>query len=165
MFPPVNRRRMMTATAAAVAFIAVTAIPSAAAPADPIFAAIERCRVAEAQSQARYARVRACYRDAKTAGLGDDSELFDRNAYVEAMLGTDPDAYTDETVTAWWNSVGDLFEIEPTTLAGILALLRFAEALAEDDQALVQENSILLVTTLAAAVDALSCRGAEGRAS
>ena len=132
---------------------------SAATP-DPIFPAIERCRELEAHSQARYARVSACYRDAKAAGLGDDAELFDRNAYVEAMLGFDPDAYTDETATAWWDAVGDLFEVEPTTLAGILALLRFAEALAEAEQTLVEENSILLVATMAAAVDALSSRGA-----
>jgi hypothetical protein len=57
-------------------------------------------------------------------------------------------------------AVDELFSIEPTTLLGTLALLRFAEGLvANDDLELVEENSTVLVATLAASVAALASRG------
>jgi hypothetical protein len=31
--------------------------------------------------------------------------VTDRNAFVEAELGCDPDDYTNETADAWWESV------------------------------------------------------------
>jgi hypothetical protein len=51
---------------------------------------------------------------------------------VEAKLGSDPDDYTDKTASAWCEAADELFATEPTTLAGMPALLRFADDLGED---------------------------------
>jgi hypothetical protein len=87
---------------------------------DPIFKAIEECIAKKMICDDRYARVSRAYRKAKDAGLGDDSSLNRRNAFVEAELGFHPDDFTDETASAWWDSIDELFETEPTTLAGVL---------------------------------------------
>jgi hypothetical protein len=88
----------------------------------------------------------------RKAGLGEGSKLADRNAFVEAELGSHPDDYTDETATAYWDSVDELFATEPMTLAGVLALLRYADELSAKEQTLVEENAVSLVSTLTAAI-------------
>jgi hypothetical protein len=70
-------------------------------------------------------------------------------------LGRQPDKFTDETADAYWEAVDDLFATEPTTLAGGLAMLRFADQLiADGDQDLVSENVESLVGSLTAAMSA-----------
>lgn len=159
MFPPVDRRRLITGAAAVVAVIAIpqSAAP-AAMPADPIFAAIEKHTQAKVQSDARYAESSHWYREAERLIRG--KSLKKRNAFVEAKLGCDPDVYTTETAAARWQAVDEALCTEPTTLAGVLALLRFAEDLiVNDDRDLVEENSAALVTALAASIEALVHRG------
>ncbi|MCA1546301.1 hypothetical protein I6F36_05720 [Bradyrhizobium sp. BRP19] len=123
-------------------------LPSATRGADPIFAAIDDCVLKQAQSDARYARVTAAYRKAAKHGLDDASSLEDRNAFVQAEVGQDPDEYTDEAASAFWQAADDLFEIEPTTLAGVVALLRFADDLGDRNKDLVEGNAVKLVRTL-----------------
>ncbi|SDK14073.1 MULTISPECIES: hypothetical protein [Bradyrhizobium] len=134
----------------------VAAVPTAS-PAmptnDPIFAAIERARQAKAQSDARYARVSKLYKSAAKRGLGEESSLDERNAFVEAKFGCDPDIYTDETAQALWDAVDETFEVVPTTPAGMLALLRFADKLGERESDLVLENAFTLIATLTAAAE------------
>ena len=120
---------------------------------DPIFKAIEECAAKKKISDDRYAQVSRAYRKAKEAGLGDDSSLTSRNAFVEAELGCHPDDYTDETASDWWDSIDELFETEPTTLAGVLALLRHAADLCDTDRTLVEENAVSLIGTLTAAIE------------
>jgi hypothetical protein len=88
---------------------------------DPIFEALETAITKKRASNERYAIVRYAYAEAKKRGLGDDSPLVDRNAFVEGVVGQDPDQFTDETADAYWEAVDDLFEVEPTTLLGVLA--------------------------------------------
>lgn len=123
-------------------------LPSAARGADPIFAAIDDCILKQAQSDARYARVKAAYGKAAKHGLDDKSSLEDRNAFVQAEIGQDPDEYTDEAASAFWQAADDLFDIEPTTLAGVVALLRFADDLGDKNKDLVEGNAVKLVRTL-----------------
>jgi hypothetical protein len=156
---PVDRRQILTGGAALATVVATPQMPAQAATPDPIFAAIEICKELKAQCDARYARVSCLYGEARKAGLRDESELVERNAFVEERLGCHPDSYTDQTADAWWEAIRDLFGIEPTTLPGILALLRFAELVAEDDNDLVEENSTVLVATLAASMETITNRG------
>jgi hypothetical protein len=58
-----------------------------AVDADPIFVAIEMAQSAKTEAEARYALVRKWYKIAKERGLGNDSPLTDRNAFVEARIG------------------------------------------------------------------------------
>lgn len=131
-------------------------LPSPANQSDPIFAAIEDCIAKRAQSDARFARVSAAYRKAAKHGLGVESSLEDRNAFVEAEVGQDPDDYTDETSSAWWEATDNLFDIEPTTLAGVVALLRFADDLAERNKDALEDNAVKLVRTLLIATSNLA---------
>lgn len=131
-------------------------LPSVARQSDPVFAALEDCTAKQTESDARYARVRAAYRKAAKDGLGDESELTARNAFVEAEIGRDPDEYTDEAATVWWKAVDDLFDTNPTTLAGMAALLRYADNLADKNADLVESNAVKLVRTLLVATFNLS---------
>jgi len=66
------------------------------------------------------------YKEAAKKGLGDDSPLKDRNAFVGAKLGCDPDTFTDGPAAEYWDAAGEVFSTVPTTKAGLVALLSFA---------------------------------------
>jgi hypothetical protein len=121
--------------------------------ADPIFAEIAKFRAAKKKSAAAYARVNRLYKDAAENGLGPDSELKDRNAFVAARLGCDPDEFTDGPAFEYWDSVDDAFSTVPTTKTGFVALLRFAAEMNERDRDLLEENVEGLICSLNAAVD------------
>ncbi|SFN80782.1 hypothetical protein SAMN05216573_12255 [Bradyrhizobium sp. Rc3b] len=78
------------------------------------------------------------YRKAANHGLDDASSLEDRNAVVEAEVGQDPDEYTDEAASAFWQAADDLFDIKPTTLARVVAFLRFADDLGDSNKTLLK---------------------------
>jgi hypothetical protein len=134
--------------------------PSIAAGADPIFAALDAALAAKAESDRRYAGVSKLYKLAKRHGLGDDSSLDERNKFVESRLGSDPDAYTDETADAYFEAVDEAFTVKPSTIPGVLALLRFARDLPDED--LVKENAVSsLIPMLIEALEALDDPGIE----
>lgn len=53
-----------------------------------------------------------------------------------------------QTASAWREAVDDLFETDPTTLAGMAALLRYADNIADKNEELVERNAVKLVRTL-----------------
>lgn len=123
---------------------------------DPIFAEIAKCHAAQKKSLKAYARVSGLYKQAEKAGPGKDKPLEDRNAFVAARLGCDPDEYTDGPAAARWNAVDDALATVPTTRSGFVALLRFAEDVVNaGDRDLVAENIEVLLSSLSAAADAL----------
>lgn len=148
-------RRLMPAWLA----VLPAAVPAAAEKlADPIFGAIAACRAAKAASDAAYARVRNLYQEAAEAGLGGDSPLAGRYAFVEARLGRHPDEYTDGPAFALWDCYEEFAEIEPTTLPGLFAMLIYAGEVAECDRDAF--NDVDIFSTFAAAANALLGRQA-----
>ena len=125
---------------------------------DPIFKAIDECIEKKKISDARYAESKRAYLRGKEV-LGAGCSFASLNAFMAAELGCNSDDYTDETASAWWNSMDELFEIEPTTLAGVLALLRHVESLAAaNEEWIVEEHSMVLLSTLAAAIERIGVR-------
>jgi hypothetical protein len=90
--------------------------------------------------------------------LEGESHRSDREAFVVSEIGCDPDDYTDETVGAWWDSADELFETQPTTLAGVIALLRHADALCDRNAPLIEQNAVPLISNLAAAFQQIAVR-------
>ena len=76
-----------------------------------------------------------------------------RNAFVEKMLGEDPDSITDDFASELWDSYEDFAQTVPTTLAGLQAMLVFAYEVAEQDADVLNEAGIF--ATLATAAKAL----------
>jgi hypothetical protein len=124
---------------------------------DPIFKAIQECTEKKKISDTRYAESKRAYLKGKEV-LGAGCSFASLNTFMAAELGCDSDDYTDETASAWWESVEELFEIEPTTFAGVLALLRHADSLSAMDRELLEENAAPLISTLTAAIERIGVR-------
>jgi len=150
MFPPGQPTADgWTATAAAVDRSCCNAYP-ARRPGGPIFAA-DPSYAGWRRRRARpaMARIRACTEIAKIFCFFFWPALatipnFSPECYVEAMLGTDPDAYTDEPSDAVVETQvgGTLSRLSPRLWGqGFSRCCGLQRRWPKDDQALVQENS------------------------
>jgi hypothetical protein len=118
---------------------------------DPIFDAIEACREAKRTSDAANAKVSQLYELAEKS-VGPNLKAC--NAFIEMIIGDDPDDYTNGPASALWDSYEDFAETVPTTLAGLQAMLAFAdEVTAHDADAF---NEVAIFSTFATAAKALN---------
>ena len=106
---------------------------------DPIFAAIQACRTAKRESDAAYARVNSLH-------------ALARHAYIKKALGCDEDAYTEGPASALWDAYGAFAETVPTTLAGLFAMLIFADQITDHDR---DALGVTIFSTFATAAKAL----------
>jgi hypothetical protein len=210
--PPTNtpidttRRRFLAVSAgasvASVGTLAVAAMPGvgpaiAACAVDPIFAAIEAHRKADAVADVAFAESSRLYRLAtKMVGPskievpnmvepGTTAEVLcfydveqvipheqypDLNDHYCTLLSErsaarfdihgDTDELTDGPANAAWAARDDFAETVPTTLPGLLAMILYANELAEDDPDAFGDGDCTLLQTLAAAAEALIGRQA-----
>ena len=91
---------------------------------DPIFKAIEACRVAKEASDHAYARKDWLLAIARKKFGAAQTEAI--NAFIGEALGCEQDDYSDGPAAALWNSYEAFAETVPTTLAGLFAMLVFA---------------------------------------
>ena len=153
-----TRRHLLTvATVGAIAGL----IPSAAMAAalDPIYAAIAACRETREVADIAYSRTSALYREAKEK-FGDDDTRKTRRMhrdYIEGVLGMDGDEYTDGPAFALYEAYDNFTLTEPTTLAGLFAMLIYCEELVERDPDALE--LVDFVPTFAAAARSLSKGG------
>jgi hypothetical protein len=130
------------------------AVPAAATEPDPIFAAIDACRSAKQTSDEAYARVRKLRAWTKRRfGTGDEQRQA-REALIERALGCDEDTYTDNPAAALWDAYEAFAETVPTTLAGLFAMLAFADEVADREREFFNDTAIF--STFAAAAAALT---------
>jgi len=136
------------------------ALPAAVeAAADPIYAAIAACREAREVADIAYSRTSALYREAKEK-FGDDDTRKTRRMhrdYIEGVLGMDGDDYTDGPAFALYEAYDNFTLTEPTTLAGLFAMLIYCEELVERDPDALE--LVDFVPTFAAAAKSLSKGG------
>jgi hypothetical protein len=173
--PPTNtpidsKRRRFLAVAAGASIVSVGSLVVAAAPpnatpevssapVDPIFAAISACREAREVADIAYSRTSALYREAKEK-FGDDDTRKTRRMhrdYIEGVLGMDGDDYTDGPAFALYEAYDNFTLTEPTTLAGLFAMLIYCEELVERDPDALE--LVDFVPTFAAAAKSLSKGG------
>jgi hypothetical protein len=123
---------------------------------DPIYAAIAACREARVAADIAYSRTSALYREVKEK-FGDDdtreTRLMHRD-YIEGVLSMDGDEYTDGPALALYEAYDDFTLTEPTTLAGLFAMLIYCEEVVELNPDAFE--FVDLVPTLAAAARSLS---------
>jgi hypothetical protein len=107
----------------------------AAVSADPVFAIIETHRAADA------ALASACAEKSRLEGLGD----------------RDADGGTEAAHQAEWSALADLVEAVPTTIAGVIASMRYVEPMANDGSARISQGEIVpLLANLAEALESLT---------
>jgi hypothetical protein len=196
-----TRRRFLTvaaggAVAAAIPTAAVAGIPASG---DPIFAAIEAHRKADAVADVAFAESSRLYRlacemvgpshievpnmvepgtTAKVLCFYDVEQVIPRERYPDlndhycklledrsaarAEICGDTDELTDGPANASWDARDRFAETVPTTLPGLLAMIVYANELAEQDQGALTdgERARSLLQTLATAAEALIGRPA-----
>jgi hypothetical protein len=203
MFPPVNptRRHLLTiaaggAVAAAIPSAAVAGIPASG---DPIYAAIEAHRKADAVADAAFAESSRlyqlacemvgpskieipnmvepgttakvlCFYDVEQVipheqypGLNDHyCRLLEERSTARFDIHGDTDELTDGPANAAWDARDRFAETVPTTLPGLLAMIVYANELAQRDQGALTdgESARTLLQTLATAAKALIGRPA-----
>jgi hypothetical protein len=143
-------------------------LPDETPPGDPIFAAIQACRTAKQESDAAYARVNSLHALAKKRFGAADQQRGGRHAYIKRALGCDEDAYTEGPTSALWNAYGAFAETVPTTLAGLFAMLIFADQITDHDRDALGVTIFSTFATAAKAIDragAAMSRGAPGRSA
>jgi hypothetical protein len=149
-----SRRHMLAGLAI------LPALPAAVeAAVDPIYAAIAACREAREVADIAYSRTSALYREAKEK-FGDDDTRKTRRMhrdYIEGVLGMDGDDYTDGPAFALYEAYDNFTLTEPTTLAGLFAMLIYCEELVERDPDALE--LVDFVPTFAAAAKSLSKGG------
>ena len=98
---------------------------------DPIFAAIAASREAQQEADRACARAAELNKEA-TAKFGSGKQHYaDCCAYVADILGVDHDEYTAGPFDDAWDAHQAFAETEPTTLAGLFAMLIYAGEIAE----------------------------------
>jgi hypothetical protein len=198
MFPPVDPTRRHLLTIAAGGAVAALALPAAmASEADPIFAAIEAHRKADAVADAAFAESSRLYQLANEmvgpsqievpnmVEPGTTAEVLcfydveqvipheqypDLNEHYCTLLSErsaarfdihgDTDELTDGPANAAWDAQDRFAETVPTTLPGLLAMIVYANELAEEDPDAFGDGDCTLLQTLAAAAEALIGRQA-----
>lgn len=122
---------------------------AAPAGADPVFSAIAKYRICAKSAMAAYAMTSKLHDEAEKAGVNEVD-------YATAKLGVHPDKYTDGPAFARWEALDDVFASPPTTTAGILAMLDFADEMIEnEDRDLVGENLEHLIASMKKSAKAL----------
>jgi hypothetical protein len=136
------------------------ALPVAAdAAADPIYAAIAACREARKVADIACSRTSALYREAKEKFGDDDTReirLMHRD-YIKGILGMDGDDYTDGPALALYEAYDDFTLTEPTTVAGLFAMLIYCGEIVEREPDVLE--FVDWAPTLAAAAKSLSKGG------
>ncbi|WP_426615756.1 hypothetical protein [Bradyrhizobium sp. McL0616] len=116
---------------------------AATAEPDPIFAAIQVCITAQQNADEAYARVNRLLASARERfGAGDDQRRA-RHAFVERTLGCDEDAYTDGPSAILWDAYHNFADTVPTTLAGLFAMLIFADGIEQRGDLVLDDMTIL----------------------
>ncbi len=162
--PPLNTsvslsRRHMLAGVAVTTALPTAAIAATTAEPDPIFAAIAASREAQNEADRLSAGVAELNKEAR-AKFGSGRQHYDDCcAYVADILGVDQDEYTAGAFDDAWDAHQAFAETEPTTLAGLLAMLIYAGEIAErGDREVFHEVDIF--PTIATAAKTLSGRSA-----
>jgi hypothetical protein len=124
---------------------------------DPIFAAIKACREAKQMSDAAYTRESSLYRLAEERFGSGDEQHDAREGFVDSVI-PNIDEYTRRFARGRWDSIDAFAETVPTTVAGLLAMLAYADEIADGgDRDILNETPIF--STLAIAAKSLSKGG------
>ena len=94
---------------------------------DPIFAAIEAHKAAKLRAEAAFAEIRRVRQLADSmAFVGPDKGQVARRAFIERSIG-DEDKFTDGPCGDAWEAFVAFANTVPSTLAGLVAMLNYAE--------------------------------------
>jgi ATP-dependent exoDNAse (exonuclease V) beta subunit len=153
--PILGRRAVLAgiASAAVIPTAALTATPAA----DPIFAAIVASREFQQATEHAYARLSDLHREAEQRFGSADEQHELRKDFVESFIG-DEDEYTDSYALPLWDHYRAFAETVPTSQAGLLAMLVYADEITQCEPEVLADFGIL--STFATAAKSLSKGGA-----
>jgi hypothetical protein len=149
---PILARRAVLAGIASTAVIPTTAALAAVPAADPIYEAIAASRDFQQATERAYARLRDLHREAQQRFRSADEQRESRREFVESFVG-DEDEYTHSYAGPLWDYYRAFAETVPTTLAGLLAMLVYADEVTECEPEVLADFGI--ISTFATAAKAL----------